>query len=143
MPEPTPNPVVAAIPGGGWRIEYKDDDGTPLISPVLAWAIHADGTCKPIDVDPSGWCDDPLTAANFIRVYHPDEEEQQLRAADATAALARVQALADRHPAGIDTAHLHAAIANTPSLDDEPDLPPFVNRDFVSHRTQQPTSPAS
>ena len=83
-----------------------------------------------------------------LRTRLAAQEEETMRQHDraeaAEATVARVQALADRHPAGIDTAHLHAAIANTPSLDDdEPDLPPFVNRDFISHRPQQPTSPAS
>ncbi|MBD9703402.1 hypothetical protein IHE56_15190 [Streptomyces sp. ID01-12c] len=76
MTEPTQNPVVAAIPGGGWRIQHRDDDGTTLDSPVLAWIFYVDGTCKPVDIDPTGWCDNPLTDSNFVRVYHPDEEQQ-------------------------------------------------------------------
>lgn len=90
---------------------------------------------------PEGYC--PACGRGDVAPTADEYEQQRQRAEAAEATVARVQALADRHPAGIDTAHLHAAIANTPSPDDEPDLPPFVNRDFISHRPQQPTSPAS
>lgn len=75
MPEPISNPVVAAVPGGGWRVQHRDDDGATLDHPLLAWIFYADGTCKPVDVDPTAWCDDPTSDANFVRVYHPDEEQ--------------------------------------------------------------------
>ncbi|NEE12011.1 hypothetical protein G3M58_36835 [Streptomyces sp. SID7499] len=74
MPEPIENPVVAAIPGGGWLIDHKEDDGTVTTSPVLAWMFYADGTCKPVDVDGTGWCDDPTSDSNFVGVYHPDSQ---------------------------------------------------------------------
>ncbi|MEU6344458.1 hypothetical protein ABZ883_26320 [Streptomyces sp. NPDC046977] len=69
-------PVVAAIPGGGWRVEYRDDEdeGRTFSEPVLAWQIRADGDCVPLTVDATGYACDPCDGANFVRVFLPAEE---------------------------------------------------------------------
>lgn len=68
-------PVVAAIPGGGWLVEYSADDGTPVASPLPAWLVRRDGSFDPIDVDRDGVSGDPTETANFLRVHHPEAEE--------------------------------------------------------------------
>lgn len=45
---------IAVIPGGGWRIEWPQEDGTTLTEPVLAWGIDADGWGKPLMTDVDG-----------------------------------------------------------------------------------------
>lgn len=72
-------PIVAALPGGGWRIEYdaiRPKDGSTFSDPVLAWLVRANGETYPISTDSSGLTDDPTDASNFRRVYHPDEEQE-------------------------------------------------------------------
>jgi hypothetical protein len=69
---PSESPIVAVIPGGGWLAGYKDEDsGEEITDPVLAWTVTADGTCQPVDVDGTGWCDDPTSVDNFTRLYEP------------------------------------------------------------------------
>ena len=66
--------IVGAIPGGGWRAEYRQDDGSTLSTPVVAWNVRADGGLDPICVDPDGLTGDPTDDTNFVRLYLPDEE---------------------------------------------------------------------
>lgn len=66
--------VVGVIPGGSWRAEHSTDDGDVESTPVLAWLVHADGSCTPTIADRDGYTDDPTTASNFIRLYEPEEE---------------------------------------------------------------------
>lgn len=61
-----------------------------------------------------GWTDGSVTAATPTvaeRVYGPDGIASRLAAAEKT--LARIQAVADEHPAGIDTALIHEALDQT------------------------------
>lgn len=68
-------PAVAVLSGGGWRAEFRNDDGTTTSRPLLAWTIRADGSCSPLDADTLGRGDDPTGNAAFVRVYHPDADE--------------------------------------------------------------------
>lgn len=68
------NPVVAALPGNGWRAVYRLADGTEASSPIVAWLVHQDGDVQPVDVDSDGITDNPKGASNFVRLLHPDEE---------------------------------------------------------------------
>ncbi|MFC7933961.1 hypothetical protein [Streptomyces cinereoruber] len=67
-------PVVAAIPGGGWGARFKEEDGTFLVDPLVAWTIRSDGTLTPIDTDSTGLCDDPTTVSNFDGIVAPGAE---------------------------------------------------------------------
>lgn len=70
---PAQPPVVAVIPGGGWVVEFKDDD-TVIPSPIVAWTVDAQGSVTPLSSDSTGYCEDPTGSSNFVRIYHPDEE---------------------------------------------------------------------
>ncbi|WP_141716104.1 hypothetical protein [Streptomyces sp. OspMP-M43] len=70
--DPAINPVVAALPGGGWLAEYRQDDGSVEASPLVAWLVLADGEMLPRDAWSEGYAHDPRDAGNFQRVYHPD-----------------------------------------------------------------------
>lgn len=71
--------VVAAVPGGGWRVDWKSegDDGLAT-SPVLFWTVQADGTATPVDVDIYGETGSAL-AADKCYVYHPDHDDPEVR----------------------------------------------------------------
>ncbi|MER7195912.1 hypothetical protein [Streptomyces flaveolus] len=60
--------VVAAIPGGGWRVYWKDEgpEGTPLTEQVLAWLITAQGRATALTVDAQGLVEDADGADAFI-----------------------------------------------------------------------------
>lgn len=70
MPQ-TEGPVVAAIPGGGWLAEYRNDDGSPFTSPIVAWLVYADGNVTPVDAGADGWVDTVTDALNFVRLIPP------------------------------------------------------------------------
>lgn len=70
--DPKINPVVAALPGGGWIVEYKQDDGTVQAYPLVCWLVLADGQVIPRDAGTDGDTYDPRELANFQRMYHPD-----------------------------------------------------------------------
>ncbi|MFG1839109.1 hypothetical protein ACGFH8_11820 [Micromonospora sp. NPDC049175] len=46
--------VVAAVPGGGWLVEWTADDGTTHTEPLLAWAVNSSGWATPIDGSTDG-----------------------------------------------------------------------------------------
>lgn len=69
---PADSPTVAALPGGGWRVEYKNDDGTLWSAPLVAWHIRASGETIPIDCDSTGYADNPTDSSNFVRIFHPE-----------------------------------------------------------------------
>ena len=53
------NPVVAALPGQGWRFIRQDDEGdidvggvAYFISPVLGFLVYADGSVVAVAPDP-------------------------------------------------------------------------------------------
>jgi hypothetical protein len=60
--------VVAAAPGGGWRVHWKDEGpgGTPLTEQVLAWLITSRGRATTITVDAQGHVEDADSADAFI-----------------------------------------------------------------------------
>jgi hypothetical protein len=48
-------PVVAVIPGGGWRlayIPYDDPKAQERVLPVVAWSVDEDGEARPLIVYP-------------------------------------------------------------------------------------------
>jgi hypothetical protein len=48
-------PVVAAVPGAGWKLQWKWDNGTESVEPVIAWLVQADGFVRPTTKeDPAG-----------------------------------------------------------------------------------------
>jgi hypothetical protein len=67
-------PAVGAVPGGGWMIECKDDDGGSWTLPILAWTIHSDGTASPLTTDADGVSSDATEGLASYRIYHPDEK---------------------------------------------------------------------
>ncbi|OEV03820.1 hypothetical protein AN219_37725 [Streptomyces nanshensis] len=71
---PCQSPVVATLPGAGWIVEFNDDAG-PLRLLVVAWLVRAEGSVDPVCVDPDGLSHDPTDMGNFVKLYHPDEEE--------------------------------------------------------------------
>ncbi|MGA4979329.1 hypothetical protein [Streptomyces cinereoruber] len=73
------HPVVAAIPGGGWSARYKEEDGTFLVDPLVAWTIRSNGTLAPVDTDPTGLCDDPTTMGNFDGLVAPGSEARTVQ----------------------------------------------------------------
>ncbi|WP_427761557.1 hypothetical protein [Streptomyces sp. DSM 41931] len=60
--------VVAAVPGGGWQVHWKDEGpgGTPLTEQVLAWLITSQGRATAITVDAQGHVEDADGADAFI-----------------------------------------------------------------------------
>lgn len=60
--------VVTAVPGGGWRVHWKDEGsgGTPLTEQVLAWLITSQGRATAITVDAQGHVEDADGADAFI-----------------------------------------------------------------------------
>lgn len=68
-------PTVAAVPGGGWMIEYTDDSepGGTFRAPVVAWAVDAKGWATPLGADQGGGYAEPVGGANFHRLIAPDE----------------------------------------------------------------------
>lgn len=69
------SPVVATVPGDGWRAEFKDEDGSTISDPVIAFAVRADGTGLPIQVGSDGEVDTSTSASNFSRLYHAEGEQ--------------------------------------------------------------------
>ncbi|MFJ3806784.1 hypothetical protein ACIPWE_10520 [Streptomyces sp. NPDC090073] len=70
--DPKLNPVVAALPGGGWISEFGQEDGSIETYPLLAWLVLADGEMIPMDVSVNGYAQDPRDAGNFRRMIHPE-----------------------------------------------------------------------
>lgn len=68
------HPVVAAIPGGGWSVRFKNEDGTFTVDPLVAWTVRSDGTLTPIDTDTSGVCDASTSMGNFDSLVAPGAE---------------------------------------------------------------------
>ncbi|MGV9227601.1 hypothetical protein ACWDPF_33595 [Streptomyces albogriseolus] len=81
--------VVAALPGGGWKITTKFTDGETWTTPVLAWLVHEDGDVVPVDISPDGSAGNAVIAddetAQEVAVYHPDHPTTSHREADPAA----------------------------------------------------------
>ncbi|QBS45877.1 hypothetical protein DMB37_15400 [Nocardia sp. CS682] len=60
--------VVAALPGGGWRVHPKMEgaQGTSHTEQVLAWLITSQGKATAITIDSSGYVSDADSADTFI-----------------------------------------------------------------------------
>ncbi|MFD0305920.1 hypothetical protein [Streptomyces sp. NPDC127119] len=60
--------VVAAVPGGGWRVHWNDEGpgGTLLTEQVLAWLITSQERATAITVDAQGHVEDADGADAFI-----------------------------------------------------------------------------
>lgn len=70
--DPNPNPVTAALPGGGWHAVYRNDDGTEARYPVAAWLIHADGSGYACEADGPDLL--PISeVSNLVRLDPPKE----------------------------------------------------------------------
>jgi hypothetical protein len=67
------HPVVAAIPGGGWKAVYEDE-GELVTDPILVWLVRADGSVSPVDGDRTGDTDNPINVSNFKQLLAPGEE---------------------------------------------------------------------
>jgi hypothetical protein len=65
--------VVAVIPGGGYRAQYKNGDGTFFDEPVLAWKICSLGYFSPVTIGSDGLDDNPQHSGNFVGIIRPDE----------------------------------------------------------------------
>lgn len=68
-----PAPIVAVIPGGGWRVERGDGDGT-WSEPLVAWGLDTNGNLHALDADSTGLVM-PVDEGD-IRIYHPDSSVQ-------------------------------------------------------------------
>jgi hypothetical protein len=67
-------PVVAALPGQGWRIEYTDD-GRKWSQPIVGWLVRADGSVTVVDIDETGYVAERDTGEGDVgRIYHPDAD---------------------------------------------------------------------
>ncbi|MFF3699009.1 hypothetical protein [Streptomyces sp. NPDC002221] len=64
--------VVAALPGGGWLAEFREEDGTSTFCPVIGWRVQDDGTCTPADSCTAGIVENPTEASNFVRLHEPN-----------------------------------------------------------------------
>lgn len=64
--------TVAVTPGAGWLIEYRDAEDVVTTSPVIGWAVQADGNGFALDVAEDGNCVCAGLKKGFRRVYHPD-----------------------------------------------------------------------
>ncbi|MFJ5638567.1 hypothetical protein [Streptomyces sp. NPDC093223] len=73
METPMVNPIVGAVPGGGWAAEFLLPDGTVQQWALLAWLVRADGTMQPVNLDGQGWAEDPRDAGNFVRLVPPED----------------------------------------------------------------------
>ncbi|WP_228184054.1 hypothetical protein [Streptomyces anulatus] len=65
------HPVVGAIPGSGWRVRFKNEDGTFIEDPLVAWTVRSDGTLTPIDTDDNGECQPSTAMGNFDGLIAP------------------------------------------------------------------------
>ncbi|GAB3718320.1 hypothetical protein [Nocardiopsis nanhaiensis] len=63
-------PIVAAVPGQGWRAEYTDDEYGPSIAPVLAWTINHTGLTEPVVLDAEG---SHMPESSISKLVPPDD----------------------------------------------------------------------
>ncbi|MFJ3719065.1 hypothetical protein [Streptomyces sp. NPDC090057] len=65
------NPVIAALPGGGWKAICGSGTGFDSQLPIVGWLVYADGTCRPFTFDWSGNQHDPTTRPDFRSLQEP------------------------------------------------------------------------
>jgi hypothetical protein len=64
-------PVVAALPGQGWRVEFTDDNGESRSQPIVGWLVRADGSVTPADTNEAGCVMELDTGTGGKwRIYH-------------------------------------------------------------------------
>ena len=61
------NLIVQLIPGGGWLVKRSDG-----VTPVVAWALHQDGSVRPLDTDSHGTVLEIEEEGTYL--YHPDDQ---------------------------------------------------------------------
>lgn len=66
--------IVQIIPGTGWRAHYRRPEGSTFSSPIVAWALLANGDVRALDVDQTGLTDYVDQLANFVRIEADKEE---------------------------------------------------------------------
>lgn len=78
--------IISIIPGGEWIAAYKQEDGSVLCSPLVAWALEEDDRgvrlISPIDTCLDGECQDPRCQMNFVGVFHAIEGMAQWKVPD-------------------------------------------------------------
>ncbi|GAA0617657.1 hypothetical protein GCM10010174_39610 [Kutzneria viridogrisea] len=57
--------VVTALPGNGWTVSYRMDDGCVEKREVVAWLVYDDGTVVGHDADEDGLVYPSCEAVNF------------------------------------------------------------------------------
>jgi hypothetical protein len=67
--------TVQLIPGNGWMVEHKEEDGTRRGEPILAWALDVNGWVSPLTTDSDGAVNSLHHSRREYRVYHPDAYE--------------------------------------------------------------------
>jgi hypothetical protein len=67
-------PLVAIMPGGGWRVEWTDTEGRKSSQPLVGWGLKATGEVVPLDTDSQGIVDDMDNSGGKYRIYHPDAD---------------------------------------------------------------------
>lgn len=72
-------PIVAIAPANGYRVEFTDpSNGAKYSSPLVGWALKADGDVIALDVDSDGAINEleySRTSRQEFRIYHPDAKE--------------------------------------------------------------------
>lgn len=63
-----PHHIVQIIPGTGWWAHYSHDDGDSSSSPIVAWALLANGDVRALDTDRNGDVDFATDITNFERI---------------------------------------------------------------------------
>ena len=74
--------IVQIMPSDGWRAAYfRETEGSREIKvysyPLVGWGLLDSGLVVPLDVDRSGWVEDPTEASNFVSLIPPGEEERR------------------------------------------------------------------
>jgi hypothetical protein len=65
--------IIQIIPGGGWMVCAKDDDGDEISQPVVCWALYNSGEIRPHIQNELGTIDATFVEDGITRFYHPDE----------------------------------------------------------------------
>nr|WSX25554.1 hypothetical protein OG690_38370 [Streptomyces tubercidicus] len=78
LPSVDKNPVVGAVPGGGWVIKCMAPSGDTWTDQVIVWNVQADGTLTPAALeDSSGFWYYPTLDTNLamVKLCHPDHPD--------------------------------------------------------------------
>lgn len=71
--DPDPR-IVSMIPAVGWRVAYKNEDGSEWTRPLVGWGVKSDGDIAALDVDSTGLVEAiGETGNDSYRIYHEDE----------------------------------------------------------------------